>query len=315
MQNQPFKNSLKNLLLKSITLMCVVVSSCKTKQTTATETVENNYIPYYLKVYEADSLFLTDNYQKSYEILDSLFQKFEPVNMQNFNEFGIYIASSTMIGKTDNLDANIRKAILEYGGIGFSHPNSSVIYTKISELTSVSKEERSQLYKDYKKKFDSELHEKLIPMYVEDQAARQPELNMDQMNILQKKHKKEIKDIIKRYGYPGYHCLSSSAVTPEGIPVDFTILFVHQKSSFKRKYVDMLHDGLLKGEIFPNEYAMIMDKIYLEEQGKSLYGYITHYPLLNPHKIDSIRKSIGLPKLGYEMWAFNTVFPNLSDKN
>ena len=58
---------------KTIFLLYVVsiTISCKSNFSKIGD-VKSNYIPYYLKVYKADSLYLTKNYQQSYEILDSL---------------------------------------------------------------------------------------------------------------------------------------------------------------------------------------------------------------------------------------------------
>ena len=64
--------------------------SCKSNFTSIGDK-NANYIPYYLKVYEADSLYLLGNYKQSYEILDSLFKKFEPINMPVYFEYEQYI--------------------------------------------------------------------------------------------------------------------------------------------------------------------------------------------------------------------------------
>ena len=77
---------------KTIVLLTLILLllSCKSKFTSIGD--ENaNYIPYYLKVYEADSLYLTKNYEQSYKILDRLFKNYEPINIETFNEYLNYI--------------------------------------------------------------------------------------------------------------------------------------------------------------------------------------------------------------------------------
>lgn len=56
-----------------------LLMSCKAKQISQEEK-SLNYIPYYLQVYKADSLYMTKNYKQSYEILDKLFKKYKPLN-------------------------------------------------------------------------------------------------------------------------------------------------------------------------------------------------------------------------------------------
>jgi hypothetical protein len=300
-----------NILLLVVLLLNI---SCKSSYTRIGDK-KANYIPYYLKVYEADSLFLTNNYEQSYKILDSLFKKFEPINMQNYLEYGNYIASAIMIGKTDNIDNKIRKGILNYGSISFFHPNSIEIKDKIyNDVTAISKEEFESLFlKSKPNKVDANLKLLLIEIDKEDQSARNPVIDYEKMDFFQKKHSPIIEKIIKEYGYPNYQM--TKFINDEfGFPVNFTVLFLHQDVEFKRKYLPLLKTLLIKGKVLPNEYASIVDKIYMSEN-KSLYGTFPEIELLHENKIDSLRKTIGLPKYGYENWANNISSPNLYNKN
>ena len=74
----------------------------------------------------------------------------------------------------------------------------------------------------------------------------------------------------------------------------------------------MLYDNLVRGYLSPYEYGEIVDKIYLDN-GSLYYGtFIGKELLVNPKKIDSIRKTIGLPSYGYEEWAFKKMFPDIN---
>ena len=74
----------------------------------------------------------------------------------------------------------------------------------------------------------------------------------------------------------------------------------------------MLYKSLINGKISPSEYGGIVDKIYLDN-GKLYYGtFLGEVQLINEKKIDSIRKTIGLPSYGYEEWAFKKMFPDLN---
>ena len=281
--------------------------SCKSTLNNKKKT-EINYIPYYLKVYEADSLFLTNNFEKSFKVLDSLFRKIKPLNIQNYNEFSNYIASAAMIKKTDSIDFYIKKGISEFGSIDFFHPNKKEIKAKIQESSKISKVELNQLYKNYNStKIDRNLEKIILKMYIEDQAARNPIIDTVKMEFYRKKHKKTISKIIKKYGYQNY---SKTKFMRDslGFPIDFTVLFLHQDVEFKKKHLPLLYKNLKKGTLFPNEFGAIVDKIYMKEK-KSYYGVIPSYPLLYPKKIDSVRNNIGLPKYGYEKWVDKLLHP------
>jgi hypothetical protein len=296
----------KSLFLISIVTLTII--SCKSSYTKIGDK-NANYIPYYLKAYEADSLCLVGNYHRSYEILDSLFKKYEPANMNNVNEYSTYIACCVMTGNIENLDEKIRNGILKYGSIIRNHPDGDTIYTRLSKITKVSREEMKLLSQKNDEQYNTELRNRIIRMEEEDQNARIPVLNHSKMDEFQKKHEKEIDEIISEFGYPN-HNVTGYLLNENDEPVSFDIIFYHQTTENKKKYLPLLYDNLVKGKISPNEYGGIVDKIYLDN-GSLYYGtFIGKELLVNPKKIDSIRKTIGLPGYGYEEWAFKRIFPN-----
>jgi hypothetical protein len=296
----------KSLFLISIVTLTII--SCKSSYTKIGDK-NANYIPYYLKAYEADSLCLVGNYQRSYEILDSLFKKYEPANMDNVNEYSTYIACCVMTGNIENLDEKIRNGILKYGSIIRNHPDGDTIYTRLSKITKVSREEMKLLSQKNDEQYNTELRNRIIRMDDEDQNARIPVLNHSKMDEFQKKHEKEIDEIISEFGYPNQK-VTGYMFNEYNEPVSFDEIFYHQTTENKKKYLPLLYDNLVKGKLSPNEYGGIVDKIYLDN-GRLFYGtFLGEVPLINEKKIDSIRKTIGLPGYGYEEWAFKRIFPN-----
>lgn len=299
----------KSIALLIVSLFIISFSSCKTSKINSNNSIakkEANYIPYYLKVYEADSLFLTNNYQGSYKILDSLFQIYEPANMENYYEYGNYIASSVMTGHSKDIDEKIKFSCSNFGGIPLFHPDSGKLYDTISKVSKIPREEVMKLMESYTKRKDSVLRKKIEIMDYEDQSVRMPKIDTVGMLFFEKKHQKEIAEIISKYGYPSRRILGNLN-NSQGRPISFTTIFLHQKDHIKKKYLPMLLENLKKGAISPSEYADIVDKIYMTEN-KSLYGSFPDFPLLYPKKIDSIRKTIGLPRYGYENWAYKKVY-------
>lgn len=299
--------SLKNKKLFIVGFI-VTLLSCKTSINKTNNASDVNYIPYYSQVYKADSLFLTNNFQKSYNILDSLFQKYEPHETENINEYSTYIACSVLTGNTDNIETKIRKGYSKFGGIGITHPKRDSIGKVLIKYNLLTIEEKRNLRKEYFKQFDPVLRNRIERMFKEDEAARVPELDYVTMRFYQKKHKKEIKEIIAKYRYPDYQVIGSTGSFEE-LPVNFMIIFMHQKDSFKKKYLKMLYDNMVNGKLAPEEYAIIVDRTYLEKK-KSIYGTIIQPELTYPKKLDSIRATIGLPNVDYQMWAFKKRFPD-----
>src|SRR5690606_3967628 len=106
-------NSLKNIFLVVICLSFVLFVNCS-KPTSIAEK-EVNYIPYYLKVYEADSLFMMKNYERSFEILDSLFQKYEPLNQFGVYEMQTYVKTAYLTGNHKSIKPIFSKLFDTWG--------------------------------------------------------------------------------------------------------------------------------------------------------------------------------------------------------
>ena len=83
--------------------------SCKSYQKIGDK--NSNYIPYYLKVYEADSLFLVKKYSLAYEKYDSLFKYYEPINMPLYFEFENYIKSGLLAKKDKSFKKEFKKIV------------------------------------------------------------------------------------------------------------------------------------------------------------------------------------------------------------
>jgi len=298
--------------------LIMLVISCKSYYTNIGDK-KANYIPYYLKVYEADSLYLTNNFQRSYEILDSLFKKYEPIDMENYNEYSTYIITSALTGHTDSIDIKFKKIVSDFGGIGISHPDRESIFTKVDSvfnINGITKEKFIAYKEEYTKKINLELRKRIKKMLIEDQSVR---TNYDQkgMDFFQEKHRIEIEDIISKYGYPNYKVIGTMGFyqneSDESFgPISFKTIFLHQSEQMKAKYLPMLFYNLKNGKCLPEEYASIYDKKMWGETAKmnkpmQLYGSFSDVVLADSLKINSLRKSIGLPSLEYEKWRNNKV--------
>ncbi|TGD58957.1 hypothetical protein [Flavobacterium humi] len=307
-------------------LLIVSFLSCKTIKVTAIDPVvknEINYIPYYLKVYEADSLFLTNNYQRSYEILDSLFQHYEPLNMEGYFEYSAYIATSVLTHHLKDIDKKIRKGYADFGHISISHKNSFDFYDSIMKTSKLTETEIRILKLEHSKKINLDLRQKIVIMSEEDQAPR-IDYNTDKIKFYQEKHKIEIEDIISKYGYPNYKVIGDVSYS-DGTDkiyksVSFTTIFLHQDMNVKEKYLPMMLEGVKKGTFLPADYAAIFDKSIWQSTSEKnnpqqLYGTFPKLNLKYPKKINTIRKSIGLPHLGYEVWRYNQIFEEKVNTN
>ena len=302
------------LLLMSLLL----IISCKPKNNLIVENKvkeEVNYIPYYLKVYEADSLYLSNNFQRSYEILDSLFKIYEPKDTDSYDEYGIYLGSAVMSG---NIDKNFEKKVsFGYSNFGFitaRHKDWEKIIDTIEKVANLNKDKIDLLRQEYKNKINIKLRNELLSMYKDDQRVRTRYVNETELEIVDLKNRKKLENILDIYGYPSTALIGSNNSFEDFLSID--ILFLHQNDNFKEKYLPMLLDNVKKGKCNPRDYALIYDRKMWESIDKQYFGsYISDEKkispeLLNPKKVDSLRKNIGLDNIFYNSWRLNKIRNN-----
>ena len=289
-----------------VLILFLIFISCKSKDAVIVKATEKdvNYIPYYLKVYEADSLYLTNNFEKSYQILDDLFREYEPLNVDGWYEYSNYIASSVMSGHIKDIKGKVLKGFKEFGGIGSYHNNSFMFKDSILKVSKISNKEIDSLKNIYFKGLNVELRTQIEMMIKEDQSARLDNYNENKIKFYSEKHKKKIYEILQVIGYPSIKILGSENYFD--YTADIKLLLMHQSDSSKTDLLPKLLFYLKKGDCDPSTYSMIYDKKMWEKEQKQLYGTFPinkYYPsLVYPKKVDSLRKSIGLPNLSYIEW-------------
>lgn len=306
-----------------IVFILTTLLSCKSSYTKIGDK-DANYIPYYLKVYEADSLYLTENYTRSYEILDSLFKKFEPKN-QNRNtlylcEFEKYIKLKYKLNKPINKQ-DFEKLITEFGYLPSTIKNDNKL-TEIKEKLKINNEEIEHLFKNYLSTIDYALRSELKEIEKVDQECRRNLRKNKDTLILPLLFKKitetdsinniKIKEIFKKYkGYP-YPKYSGNSMISENKYDTFVYMntsILHQCSigkPYERDfYLNFLYEELKKGKYDPVEYAICYDRIHLKKESETfLFSDSKNIEKLSnkeKKKINIERKKHGIFSLEYQM--------------
>lgn len=303
-------------------LLFITFVSCKSSYTKIGGK-NANYIPYYLKVYEADSLYLTNNFEQSYEILDSLFKKYEPINIDGYYEYEIYTASAVMSNNFINLRSKFKKAHKKYGSIYAQglHWNSAVIADSISKYVTFSKKKIEKFKNIYISSLNLELRSQIIKMNEEDTSVREVFNDEVGQNYYKEKHKKELLELMKNYGYPEKSLIGHNNLNLKSDEevVNLEIILIHQSTYFKELVLPLLLENVKKGKVNPELYAVVYDRMVWEKsknESMNHYQYYGSYTGDNlkvqfPKKIDSIRISIGLPKSpNYVIWRNKKIFNN-----
>lgn len=296
----------------------VVIFSCNTsKKVVATNNVEVinnnievNYIPYYLKVNEADSLHIVGNYKKSQHILDSLFNKFEPLNQQSYAEYNTYLRNKIVLNNFKNIDKVLKKAIQDFG-FKVEYCMKDTLINKGVKKSNFKENDLNSFYDAYVKSLNLEYRYAIEKMMENDQRVRKAvPRNKEEWEKVDKENAEAIKLLIEKYGYPSTKKIGRYNFNNKD--ANAHILFNHSTTESKENYIlNLMFNALKKGECEPENYGGVYDK-YLMVNGKYgdkvLYGEIRNRKksldmvVVNPKKIDSIRKSIGLEHIEYKRW-------------
>lgn len=298
-------------------ILLIITLSCKSSYTKIGDK-NANYIPYYLKVYEADSLRLVGNYKQSQYILDSLFKKFEPLRLSFYNEYFTYYRNKILLNDFDKIDKVLKKVVSDYGfNIGLYLKDSlNDVAMKKAKYT---QQDLNRFYNTYVKNLNLDYRSAIEKMIENDQRVRLAvPRNKEDWEKVDKENAESIKKLIAKYGYPSIKKIGPYGFTDKSSNI--STLFLHASKEERESYIlDLMLASVKKGECEPHDFATVYDKyLYVsgEYDGKVLYGELRDpkksidLVVLNPKKIDSIRKSVGLEHLEYKRWKYKKLTGN-----
>lgn len=297
-------------LIVGLLFLCLI--SCKSNYTRIGDK-NANYIPYYLKVYEADSLFIVKNYQRSYEILDSLFKKYEPVNIDGIKEFETYLTLNHLIGvENKQVDKIIKKSFLKYGSQFWIFDNDS-LKKQILIKSKYKKDDLLAFSNKYKSTLNLPLRDSIELMVLQDREVRSGQfIDSEETTKLNRLNEQRIIKIYSSYGYPSYKKIGYFDYNKK--ETSLLAVYLHCSPEFINTFLlPHLHLAFTRGEILPDYYATVYDKLKIYQIDKQLFGTFREYkgnssPLINSKKIDSIRRSIGLESMDYQTWRFKAKY-------
>lgn len=289
----------------SFLIVFFCLSNCK--KTTEVKR-EVNYIPYYLKVYEADSLYWTGNYECSFEILDSLFKEYEPLNQIETRELQTYAMVAYLTGHYGVLKPTVKKLVTTWD-YRHKYIEYDSLMSEVWNKANVYKEEITQWEQECKNNINRTLKDTLIAMHKVDQQFRGKK-GEDSLDIV---HIKLLKYIFKKYGYPDFRMVGYPKYEEM---VDLRVVYNHISDDVNENEYKFFQDELLRftkmGTASPDYLAYLVDKRSFDREKKTVYGtFGTHESFgekmvrFDTIQINKNRKSIGLSSIEYQEFKWN----------
>ncbi|HIP34064.1 MAG TPA: hypothetical protein EYG89_05005 [Bacteroidia bacterium] len=289
----------------------LMLFNCSFKKDELKSNEKINYIPYYLKVYEADSLFLIKKHKNSYQILDSIFEKYKPLNQTTIFEYETYVKLSFLFDKKkSSMNAKFEKLISEFGYDKSYFKEDDVLnnlYIKLNDKL------YDSLRKSYLSSINLSLRDSVFDMKTLDQKYR---YNVDDnKNVFEKRknvdsiNAEKLRSIFNRNIYPNESVIGNYSVDYRFTPTILTIL-LHTNDSIRKEYfLPKLNKFVREGKCSPLVYGLLLDQISNYNNENQKYGtYNTNQIELEKYNsLNRNRKNIGLPSIEYVVWKNNQI--------
>ena len=278
-----------------------ILNSCKTSFNKIGDK-NANYIPYYLTVYEADSLYNAGNYKATYYLLDSLFKKYEPIELVFTDEYSKYVECKSKIVGFKNTNKDIKKLTKIYGKNYLMKEEIDSVFLEIIKTNKISDNRLKKWRSSYLKKINYAVKDNLLKVYEYDQKYRNTNddeyrKNFANQSYLDSLNRNKLNYVFENYGFPNEQLVGNYTIEKPLSPATLSVIIKHITiADYEKYYKNKLLEFIKKGTCHPMFYAMIDDRVRVAKGEKCMYGfYCETKDFLS--EINKNRKQLGLKKL------------------
>lgn len=265
----------KSSLLKysSSFIVLLFLTSCK-----------KNYITYYNKVNEADSIYrLANNPQLAVKQYREIFKEYDPKNQDRIEEYATYITLADQY----NEDFGGKESL--YRLISLIAPNGDEYkkYLPLFNKYGIDNSSVEQKIAEWKHGLDKKLVDSFKIALVRDQAGRPLDTALTRKNV--EKNAKLLMWTFKDSGFP----------TPQKIGWFPMPTFITHMVESKKDYPyikEKLLEYVKSGDFSPRDYARMDDTYLGAHQQTTLYGF-NMISVKDSAQTDRNRKSLGIPSM------------------
>lgn len=283
-----------------ILIISVIPFSLQFQNSPATKPIvfkEQNYVPYFLEAERAIKLNKHKKHEKSYSVLDSLFNIYSPKNTLLLNECTLFIDLSEKLGKTHNLEKVVTYQMLHDGWVLSDYNKNVEEY--ILDNTSLDSLTVMKYNTKYRNGLNYALQDTLKAMFDRDQKVRfiYKDPNHEEIYKVSKLNNRQIIDIIKTHCYPGLDKVPDALYLGK-----LSVMLKHLSTKEKLEVQPYLYEELKKGNVAPWIYGSMLDKetaINKVDIGFPYYGTISNIKPSDTTECNNARESIGLPRIKF----------------
>ncbi|CAH0256740.1 hypothetical protein [Chryseobacterium sp. Bi04] len=271
----------------TLVISLFIFSSCKNRNL--------NYITYYNKVNEIDSIYRfkkdTLSAIKQYK---KLFRKYPPLNQDRIQEYETYIRFADQHHKNFGGKKSLYKLIPLIAPY-WQYRKEDTRFIQLYKKYGINRQEIDLEITQWKKRLNRKLIDSFTVAFKRDQDSRKNSLDIIKND---KKNAEMLKWMFENEGFPG---LQKIGITNGDFFMPSGPLLLHMADYdeyhpyFKTKILEYVKSG----ECPPRDYAAMIDRYYLHilKKDPPYWVYIGNGNLKDSAVINRNRKSVGLPGL------------------
>lgn len=285
-----------------IIILILFFVSCKTKidnNSKDLKVYKQNYIPYYLKVEKSKSFYLNNEPDKCFELLDSLFNIYKPVNTFSFDELELYCELAVKNNKTDKLNDYVDILVSNYGYDLANNKDS--LWILIKKESKFSDYDLKLKYNNFLNGINHNLRDSIIEIFKEDQDVRKTR-NSFKIDSIDRINELKTVDIIKKYGYPTIKLIGGHGKDEKLSPATISVLLKHISYENVKQIQPLLLEEIKNGKCPPFVYAGMLDVrkiVAKEETDFEYFGTIKNVHPTDTTETNIARENIGLSKIKF----------------
>lgn len=255
----------------------------------------DNYIDYYPKVYEADSLMLfAKNNKLAFKKYKQIFKTYPPKNTEFYDEYENYIKLGFDLNKNFGGRKSVENLIKLNAG-WWKYKKDDSILTKIYRKYSFDEKQVNAIISDWNSGLNHTLIDSISLIKKRDQLFR----GKKEQERFDKINETSLMNIFETYGYPNYNKIGVFNSDDKNLNLISVINHMSNSSNydyFEKKLLEFVKNE----ECDPIIYAMFIDRKKSLTNSEMQYGVWTN-KISDTITINKHRKSIGLPSFQYHL--------------
>lgn len=274
----------------------LLLSSCK-----------KNYITYYNKVSEIDSIYRLANDPKlAIKEYRELFKEYDPKNQERIEEYSTYITLADQYHE----DFGGKESLYTLINLVAPYGNEYKKYMPLFNKYGISNTEADQKVGEWKKNLNKQLIDSFTVAATRDQIGRPEDTATVRKNV--EKNARLFMWTFKEYGFPSQQKIGMMGNNGRGFFMPTLLTHMNESKNHYAFIKEKLLEYVKSGDLPPHDYALMDDAYMGNKKNITLYGF-NMIIVKDSAEANRNRKAIGIPSMKHSSKIRKDFFKKLKE--